>query len=283
MQRLLEFLFKKGHWFVFILCEAISIMFIYRYNAYHRNVFLSSANTVAGYTSSIYNYGASYIKLRDDNKILFERNSMLEMEIFDLRQQIQTLKANMLSFDSIMADAGTAEYSYITAQVVNSSISGYLNYITINKGLKDGVTADMGAVSIYGIVGIVSTVDDHFSVIIPILNPKSRISCKLYRGDYYGTLSWDGRDVRYANLEELPLHAEFQEGDTVVTSGYSAVFPPGVIVGTVAGLDDSRTHNFYSLKVKLATDFQKLKAVRVLKGTYWQERSTIEQKARKND
>jgi rod shape-determining protein MreC len=283
MQRLLEFLFKKRHWFVFILCEVISVMFIYRYNAYHRNVIFSSANTFAGYASSIYNYGASYIKLRGDNKILFERNSMLEMELFDLRQQIQTLKANMLSFDSIMADGDGAEYGYITAQVVNNSISGYLNYITIDRGLKDGVTADMGAVSIYGIVGIVSTVGDHFSVIIPILNPKSKISCRLYRGDYYGTLSWDGRDVRYANLEELPLHAEFQEGDTVVTSGYSAVFPPGVIVGTVAGFDDSRTHNFYSLKVKLATDFQKLKVVRVLKGTYWQERSEVEQKARKND
>ncbi|MDR0757560.1 MAG: rod shape-determining protein MreC [Tannerella sp.] len=283
MQRLLEFLFKKRHWFVFIVCEVISAMFIYQYNAYHRNVIFSSANTVTGYASSIYNYGASYIKLRDDNQILFERNSMLEMELFDLRQQIQTLKANMLSFDSIMVATDAAEYSYITAQVVNNSISGYLNYITINKGLKDGVAADMGAVSIYGIVGIVSTVGDHFSVIIPILNPKSRISCKLYRGDYYGTLSWDGRDVRYANLEELPLHAEFQEGDTVVTSGYSTVFPPGVVVGTVVGMDDSRSHNFYSLKVKLATDFRKLKAVRILKSAYWQERLAIEQKAREND
>jgi rod shape-determining protein MreC len=208
---------------------------------------------------------------------------MLEMELFDIQREMGTLKANMLSFDSIMASVGAVEYSYITAQVVNNSISGYLNYITIDRGLEDGVTEDMGVVSIYGIAGIVSAVSDHFAVIIPILNPKCKISCKLYRGDYYGTLSWDGRDVRYANLEELPLHAEFQEGDTVVTSGYSAVFPPGVIVGTVAELDNRHTHNFYSLKIKLATDFQGLKVVRVLKNRYRQERSSVEQKARKND
>lgn len=258
-------------------------MFLYRYNAYHRNVFFSSANTVVGHVASIYNYGASYIKLREDNRILFERNSMLEMEVFDLQRQMQALGAHLLAFDSIRAGTGAAEFSYITAQVVNNNISGYLNYITINRGAKDGVMADMGVVSIYGIVGIVSTVGEHYSVVIPVLNPKSKISCKLYNGDYYGSLSWDGRDTRYANLEELPLHAEFQEGDTVVTSGYSAVFPPGVIVGTVAELDDNRAHSFYSLKIRLATDFQGLKVVRILKNTYWQERLEVEREARKND
>jgi rod shape-determining protein MreC len=246
-------------------------------------VFFSSANTVVGHVVSIYNYGASYIKLREDNKILFERNSMLEMEVIDLQRQIQTLKANTLPFDSLMVETGSAEFSYITAQVVNNSISGYLNYMTLDRGAKDGVTEDMGVVSIYGIVGIVSTVGEHFSVVMPILNPKSKISCKLYKGDYYGSLSWDGRDVQYANLEELPLHAEFQEGDTVVTSGYSAVFPPGVIVGTVAELDDNRAHNFYSLKIKLATDFQRLKVVRILNNTYWKERVMVEREARRND
>lgn len=283
MRKLLEFLFGKRHWFVFILFEVISFTFLYRYNAYHQSVILSSANTVVGSISSVYSYGASYLKLRDDNRILFERNSMLEMEVLNLQRQMQTLKANTLSFDSIMANAGPAEYSYITAQVVNNSVAGYLNYITIDKGLEDGITTDMGVVSIFGIVGIVSTVNDHFSVVIPILNPKSKISCKLYNGDYYGSLSWDGRDVRYANLEELPLHAEFQKGDTVVTSGYSTIFPPGVMVGTIAELDNDRAHNFYSLKIKLATDFQGLKAVRVLKNVYWKERLIVEQEARKND
>jgi rod shape-determining protein MreC len=283
MQKLLEFLFRKRHWFVFVLCEIISVTFLYRYNTYHQNVILSSANVVVGHISFLYNYGASYIKLREANKILLERNGMLEMELFDIQQKLEALKAHTLSFDSIMAASGATEYSHVTAQVINNSISGYLNYITINKGLKDGVEEDMGVVSIYGIAGIVSAVSEHFAVIIPILNPKSKISCKLYRGDYYGTLSWDGRDVRYASLEELPLHAEFQAGDTVVTSGYSTVFPPGIIVGTVSELDNSHVHNFYSLKIKLSTDFQKLKVVRVLKDTYRQERLTVEQKARSND
>jgi len=283
MQRLLEFLFGKRHWLVFILCETISFAFLYRYNAYHQNVIFSSANSLVGHVSSVYSYMSSYINLRTDNRILFERNSMLEKEIFNLQRQLQAIEANTLSFDSIMADMNAEKYSYITAQVVSNSLSGYLNYITIDKGSADGVSADMGVVSIYGVVGIISTVSDHFSVIIPILNPKSKISCKLYKGNYYGSLSWDGRDVQYANLEELPLHSEFQAGDTVVTSGYSTVFPAGVIVGTIAAHDNTSTQNFFSLKIKLATDFRGLKVVRVLKSDFRQERVVVEQEARKND
>jgi rod shape-determining protein MreC len=157
------------------------------------------------------------------------------------------------------------------------------NYITLDKGAKDGIKPDMGVVSVRGVVGIVFTVDEHFSVVIPLLNPKSKLSCKLNSGDYYGSLSWDGRDVHYANLEELPNHVEFQKGDTVVTSGFSAIFPPGLPVGTVVEMDNSRDHNFYSLKVKLATDFQRLKNVRVIQNDFQQERLNVEREARKND
>jgi len=283
MRKLLEFLFGKRHWLVFILCEIIAFTLLYRNNTYHRNVIFSSANTVVANFSSIYSYAVSYIKLRQDNKILFERNSQLEMEVLDLQRQIQLLQAGAMSFDSIAADAHPAEYSFLTAQVVSNYLSGYSNYITIDRGSADGVEADMGVVSTHGIVGIVSTVNEHFSVVIPLLNPKSRISCKLYNTNYYGSLSWDGRDVQYAILEELPLHSEFKRGDTIVTSGYSAVFPPGIIVGTVAEFGDSDKHNFYSLKIRLATDFRGLKVVRILKSAYQQERLIVEQEARKND
>jgi rod shape-determining protein MreC len=115
------------------------------------------------------------------------------------------------------------------------------------------------------------------------LNPKSKLSCKLKSGDYYGSLSWDGRDIQYANLEELPNHVEFQKGDTIVTSGFSAIFPPGIRVGTVVDMDNTRDHNFYSLRVKLATDFQRLKNVRVVQNDFQYEQMAVEREARKND
>jgi Cell shape-determining protein len=141
----------------------------------------------------------------------------------------------------------------------------------------------MGVVSTGGVVGIVSVADEHFSVVIPVLNPKLHISCKLLTGNYYGSLSWDGRDTRYAYLDELPRHAVFKEGDTVVTSGFSAVFPANIMVGTVAKFEKGKDYNFYSLKIKLGTDFWALKSVRVIQNDFHDERTAIEEKARKND
>lgn len=269
---------------MFIVCEIMSFVFLYQNNAYQRNIFLGSANTAMGHISSLSGAVRSYIGLRNENKILFDRNSSLELEVIELQRQLATIRAEMQPYN-VMVDSIDHHYQYITAEVVNNNVTNLLNYITINKGRRDGIEPDMGVVSVHGIVGIVSTVNDHFSVVIPLLNPKLKISCKLYRGNYYGSLSWDGRDARYANLGELPNHAEFQEGDTVVTSGYSAVFPPGVFVGTVAARDDNniRDYSFYSLKVKLATDFQGLTLVRVIKNNFQQERLDVEQEARKND
>jgi rod shape-determining protein MreC len=225
----------------------------------------------------------SYLRLREENRNLFERNGLLELEILDLEQQLETLKVAQFSYDSVMPDSIAGRYHYTAARVVNSSVIRLSNYLTIDRGARDGIRPDMGVVSTQGIVGIVSTVSEHFSVVIPLLNPKSRISCKLKNGDYYGSLSWDGRDAQYANLEELPNHVEFQKGDTVVTSGFSAIFPPGIQAGTVVEMDNARNHNFYSLRVKLATDFQRLKSVRVIRNDFQQEQLAAEQEARKND
>ena len=125
--------------------------------------------------------------------------------------------------------------------------------------------------------------NDHFSVIIPLLNPKSQLSCKVLGSTYFGALIWKGRDIRFANLEKLPRHVEFQKGDTIVTSGYSSVFPAGLIVGTVADFEKQHDDNFFSLEVELATDFQALNNVRIIKNYNQAEQRRVEQEARRND
>ena len=154
-------------------------MLLYRYNAYQRNIFLGSANTAIGYVASVSATVMSYIQLREENKLLNERNGLLELEILELEQQLETLTSEQLSYDEAFPDSLMRQYQYISARIVNSSVSRLSNYITINKGTKDGVRPDMGVVSTRGVVGIVSTVDEHFSVVIPLLNPKSKLSCKL--------------------------------------------------------------------------------------------------------
>ena len=268
---------------MFIVCEIISFTLLFRYNAYQRNVMLSSANVVTGHLMSVSSSVSSFLNLRSENKQLFERNKQLELENLYLQHQLEMMKPNTLSYDGIMTDSLFATYEYISAEVVNNSVTHLLNYITINKGSKDGIEPDMGVISINGVVGIVSRVNNRFSVIIPLVNPKWGLSCKLFNSNYFGTLMWDGRDTRYSTLEELPTHSEFHEGDTVVTSGFSAIFPPGIIVGKVAESDISVSSGFYSLKVKLATNFRNLTTVWVVKNNMQREQWTIEQEARKND
>lgn len=285
MRKLLEFLVRKSHWFLFVALLAASLTLIYRNNAYQRNVLFSSANVVAGSVSSVSGEVTSYLHLREINKELLERNGQLEAQMLDLQDRLDAYMADTMLFKGFAADSITPEfpYSFVVAQVVNNSVSHLSNYITIDKGRLDGVMPDMGVVSERGVVGIVSTVSDRFAVIIPLLNPKMRLSCKVLGSSYFGSLSWNGRDTQYATLEELPRHVEFQRGDTIVTSGYSAVFPAGLIVGIVEEYAKQHDDNFYALQVRLAADFHALNHVRIIKNFLQQEQLDVEREARKND
>jgi rod shape-determining protein MreC len=234
----------------------------------------------------------SYLDLKNINRELYERNNKLETEILLLRSELEkkildTLSFNhVLVYDSINYDSLSFvnfQYEYISASVVNNSTSYMNNYITINKGLKDGVRPDMGVVSLKGIVGIVTTVHNNYSVVISLLNSKLKVSCKVKDTNYFGALSWKGGSVEYAYLEELPTHSTFKTGDTIVTSGYSTVYPAGIIVGVVESYNKQNDDNFYSLKVRLFTDFQSLKVVSVINNIKQEEQIEIETEARKND
>lgn len=284
MRKLLDFLVRKRHWFLFLLLEVLSLVLVYRNNAYQRNIIFSSANVVTGHIASVSGYATSYLNLRDINKELLERNGELEMALLELQDQLDMMVADTATFAGFAPDSTERfPYSFVTAEVVNNSVTHLSNYITINKGRKEGVAPDMGVVSERGVVGIVSTVSDNFAVVIPLLNPKFRLSCKVLGSSYFGSLSWNGRNAQYANLDELPRHVEFQKGDTIVTSGYSAVFPSGIIVGTVAAFEKQHDDNFFSLEVKLATDFQALNNVRVINNYHQAEQVSVEQEAKRND
>ena len=258
MRKLLEFLIGKRHWFLFCFLEIVSCILLFYNQDYHRNLIFGSSNTVVAQISSISGRVRSYLGLRDENKALFEQNGQLQLQVIKLEREIAYMKAHAQTYDSLfVADTVTMPYHFVTAEIVNSNVSSLSNYLTIDKGTKDGVKVDMGVVTTQGIV-----------------------SCKLLNGNYHGSLVWDGRDPRYAYLDDLPRHAIFKEGDTVVTTGFSTAFPPNVMVGTVAKFEKKRDQNFYSLKIKLATDFSAIKSVRVIQNDFREEREAVEEKAR---
>ena len=253
---------------------------------------LSSANAVTGKVLSISGVVSSYFELQKVNQQLLERNSLLEMEVLRMRAKTDNFALDSASFDktvltdTVLADSlffGNYTYKYIPVGVVNNSTTNVNNYITINKGYNDGIRPDMGVVSPRGIVGIVATVDEHFSVVISLLSSKFKVSCKVLNTNYTGSLSWKGGSVKYAYLDQLPTHATFQIRDTIVTSGNSAIFPPGVMVGIVESYNREGDDNFYSLKVLLNNDFHSLNVLGVIDNSLQKEQRTIEMEARKND
>ncbi len=284
MRKLLDFLISKRHWFIFLVLEIVSFVMIYRNNSYQRSIMFSSANVVTGYISSISASVNSYLNLRTMNKELLERNGQLEMKLLELQDQIDMMKADTAKFAGYAPDSTEQfTYNFVTAEVINNSVSQISNYITINKGRKDGITQDMGVVSDKGVVGIVSAVNDHFSVVLSVLNPKFKLSCKIQRSQYFGSMIWKGRNIEYGSLEELPRHAVFKKGDVIVTSGYSAIFPPGIVVGRIWNQEKNLDNNFYSLDVRLATNFATLKNVRIISNYRQAEQTSTEKEAEQND
>jgi len=261
MNNLLNFFVKHSAWFIFAIYVILSLVLLFKDNPYQQSVYLTSANSVSATVYKALNGITSYFHLRDINESLQERNAMLETELIELRKQMSEMA--LQSPDS-MNQPALKQYTFLMAQVISNSIAQPNNYITINRGSYDGVKPEMGVIDQNGVVGIVDVVGPHASRVISLLNPHMRLSCKLKNSGFFGSLVWDGKSPQLAVLEELPKHITFHKGDTIVTSGYSAVFPEGIIVGTVMGLARDMSDSFVSLRIKLTTNFSQLSSVRVI-------------------
>ena len=263
MRNLLDFLARHNHWFLFILLEALSFVLLFHYNSYQGSVWFSSANAVSG---KVFEWNASvtqYFSLVDVNKTLTERNIYLERQVEQLTEQLEKAGRDSTEIErmqtSVLKDCNT-----IPAKVVSCSLNKLNNFITIDKGYADGVRKDMGVVCGTGVVGIVYLVSEHYSVLIPVLSSVSNISCTIRSRGYFGYLHWKGGSPEEAYIDDIPRHARFKLGDVIVTSGYSSVFPPGIVVGKIKHVYNSANGLSYRLKITLSTDFGRLRDVCVI-------------------
>lgn len=273
MHNLTEFLAKHNHWFVFLVLEVVSMVLLFRYNSYQGSVWFSSANAVTG---KVYEWDSaveSFFSLSGVNSQLTQRNAFLEQQVRMLDDSIARLtrsqEAAVTRLSSMVPFQGCR---LIPAKVVANMVNRYDNLITIDKGSADGVKRDMGVVCGMGVVGIVYLVSERYSIVIPALNSHSNISCTIQRRGYFGYLRWRGGSSQLAYLEDVPRHAHFKLGDNVVTSGYSSVFPPGVMVGKVLHVFNSADGLSYRVQVKLSTDFARLRDVCLVDDSALQER-----------
>ena len=275
MRNLLNFLLKYNYWLLFILLEVICFVLLFRFNNYQQSVFFTSANVVAGKVYEVSGGISSYFHLKSVNEDLLDRNMALEQQITNLENRLKDYRIDSITMNSIRY-LEQADYKIFKAHVIRNSLNQADNYITLDKGSSSGIRPEMGVVDGNGVVGIVYKTSPSYSLVISVLNSKSSISCKIIGSEYFGYLKWEYGDSRYAYLKDLPRHAEFNLGDTVVTSGYSTVFPAGVMVGTVDDMSDSNDGLSYLLKIKLATDFGKLGNVRVISRSGQGEQKELE-------
>ena len=274
MRNLLDFLVKYNYWFLFLFLEAVSFVLLFQFNSYQGSLWFSSANAVTGKLYETSSEIESYFQLSKINSELTQRNLYLEQRLHKLEKQIGDSAADSTMEKSLLVKS-LQPYRLIPAKVISMTAGRLDNLITINKGEVDGIKKDMGVVCGTGVVGIVYLTSKHYSIVIPILNSQSNISCVIQGRGYFGYLHWTGGDVSQAYVDDVPRHAHFRLYDNVVTSGYSSVFPAGIIVGKILHVYNSADQMSYRLRVKLSTDFGKLRDVCVVDNSALSEQIDI--------
>ncbi|MCR5470583.1 MAG: rod shape-determining protein MreC [Prevotella sp.] len=280
MRNLLDFLRNYHHWFVFILLEVASGVLLFQYNSYQGSVWLSSANVVVGKVNQWESGVLHHFSLSRVNEELATRNFYLERQVSQLRRLYTDLTKDTTVMERQELQF-LSQYQLIPAKVVDNTVHKAENLMTIDKGSADGVEVDMGVACGSGIVGVVYLVSDHYSVVIPALNASSsRISCVIRGRGYFGYLHWYGGDPSVAYVEDVPRHAKFKLGEWIETSGFSSIFPSGVLVGQIEQAYNSSDGLSYKLKVRLSTDFSCVRDVCVISDKSIAERAALMQAAR---
>jgi len=270
MRSLLNFLLRYKTLIIFLILEAVALVMISSSHNYHQSVAYGAARSISGFVAKRIENGHSYFRLRQVNQELIAENLQLRHRI----EKLETVQKPGLT--SVSDSASGIRYNYLSARVINNSVNKQKNFITLDRGSRHGVTTGMGVASSTGVVGVIVGVSRNYSVAMSLLNTDFKLSASIAQNDYFGSLAWNGRNYRYAQLSEIPHHVAITEGDTIVTSGYSAIFPPGLMVGTLTG-DLKKGGDFVTLKVLLSADFKKLTDVYLIGNLTRHEREAVEE------
>ncbi len=269
MRNLLNFLAKYNNLIIFLILEGIAFSFLISGNHYQNSKFV---HRIHGLTSSInerMNNTKNFVNLGEINASLAAENVMLKNKLERMNR-----KEEMLFF-SVSDSVSRQNYEYTSAEVIENSVNRQKNFFTLNKGSRHGIKVDMAVTTGDAAAGVIVGCAENYSVAMSVLNLDFRLSARIRSNGYFGSLNWDGRDFSHAILSEIPQHVSVNEGDTIETTGYSATFPEGVLIGTISDFEKTGS-DFYKIHVALATDFKKLHFVNVIGNLKKEEQQDIE-------
>jgi rod shape-determining protein MreC len=273
MRNLLLFIWKHYFFFVFLMLETLCIYLVVQNNYYQHASFINSSNTVSASVLETSHNVKDYFYLKDVNEVLAKENAELRSRLLESYSVVINNWAKIT--DTVLRQ----KYVYTSAKVVNNSTNRRNNYLTLDKGSKQGIEKDMAVITNTGIVGQVKDVSENFCSVKSMLHSQSIVSAKIKKDGSYGPLTWDGVDFEYVTLSDIPTHVHFMKGDTIVTSAYSTIFPENIRIGTVESWVQKSGEYFYTVKVKLLTDFKKLTHVYVVNNLLKKEQEELEKKS----
>lgn len=257
MNKILEFFYKYLSVVIFLILEILAFLLVVNKNDLQRSVAFRYATTFSAWTYEVTNLVTDYFGLAEANKYLAEENARLYKEIADYKSKF----VDSVDVQSMVTYQSSE--NYLSAKVVFNSVYDLQNYIIIDKGSVHGVEEDMGVFAPQGVVGVVQRVSKNYAVVLPIINPEQVISAKIKGNNQLGSVKWDGKSPLKAKLYEIPSHVNVVAGDTVVTSGFSAIFPEGVMIGVVDKAAHVENTMYCDVDINLAVDFQSLSYVTV--------------------
>ncbi len=272
MRNLLLFLWRYNFFIYFLLLEVFCIYQIAQNSNFHRASFVNSTNRVSAKLNTGVSAVAEYINLKETNEALARQNAALK-SILPGTFYIDSVNRQVLN-DTLHHQ----QYEFMTAKVVNNSINRRNNYLTLDRGSLQGVKPEMGVICADGIVGIVKDVSEHYCSVISFLHKDSRVSARIKKNGFIGSLVWEGYDEQIATLKDIAKHVKLAKGDTIVTSSFSTIFPDGIMIGRIDYVNAGTGNNFQDVKVKLSTPFGSLTYVYLVSNLMKEEQLKLEEK-----
>jgi len=283
MKNIFIFIGRHFTFVSFVFLEIFSIAMLSKYSKTHEAFFSTAINETTGKINAQFNRFYSYFSLKEINRQLSLENTALR----------DSLRANFIAPDSTRKSVNDTvridsliryrKFNYLPANVVGNSISSQTNYLTLERGSAQGVKKGMSVVGPEGIVGVIVDVSENYSKAMSLLHRNSKVSAMLKKDNVAGSIEWDGTDPTYLILKNIPKSSKVQKGDTVLTSTYSANFPSHLQVGTISAIIADPTSNFYTLKVKTATNFFSLQYVNIIENLRYNEQVKLESVKPKNN
>ncbi len=280
MREILQLFVRSGGFITFLMLESVCLFLIVSFNKSQRSIWLHSAGQWSGAVEKRRNSFNQYLDLSRQNELLNVENARVKAELENNRMLTLPWRDTVrtVNVDTLGLKTTKLRYSFLPATVINNSVNSFNNFLTIDKGWADGVRPRMGVLTADGVVGIVREVSKNYSLVLSVLNSQSKISVALKKTGHFGSLVWEGGDPLRATLDDIPKHVTFSPGDTVVTSGFSEIFPKEIPVGTIEGSRIEAGSNFFTISVKLMADLSRTRHVYVVDRLFATEIDALESK-----